>query len=106
MRLALFRSLGKAVETTPTIGSNVEEITHKNVKFSAWDLGGQERIRSVWSTYYSRTDAVIFVLDSTDIKSEVIAKTELFKIVISEVSARLCRTSRTCRSWCSPTSRT
>ena len=68
-------SLGKAVETTPTIGSNVEEITHKNVKFSAWDLGGQERIRSVWSTYYTRSDAVIFVIDSTDLKSEVIAKT-------------------------------
>jgi hypothetical protein len=33
--------LGKAVETTPTIGSNVEEITHKNIKLSAWDLGGQ-----------------------------------------------------------------
>lgn len=77
------RSLGKAVETTPTIGSNVEEFSHKNVRFSAWDLGGQERIRSIWSTYYSRTDAVIFVIDSTDAKSEVIAKTELFKIVIN-----------------------
>jgi GTPase SAR1 family protein len=63
----------------------VEEIVHKNVRFSAWDLGGQERIRSIWSTYYSRTDAVLFVIDSTDIKSEVIAKTELFKIVINEV---------------------
>lgn len=62
------RSLGKAVETTPTIGSNVEEISHKNVKLSAWDLGGQERIRSIWSTYYTRTDAVIFVIDSTDLK--------------------------------------
>jgi GTPase SAR1 family protein len=62
------RSLGKAVETTPTIGSNVEEITHKNIKLSAWDLGGQERIRSIWSTYYTRTDAVIFVIDSTDLK--------------------------------------
>ena len=75
--------MGKAVKTTPTIGSNVEKITHKNVKFSAWDLGGQDCIRSIWSTYYSRTDAVVFVIDSTDIKNEVIAKTELFKIVIN-----------------------
>ena len=58
-------------------------MTHNNVKFSAWDLGGQERIRGIWSTYYSRTDAVIFVIDSSDLKSEVIAKTELFKIVIN-----------------------
>jgi hypothetical protein len=33
--------LGKAIETSPTIGSNVEQVAHKNVKFSAWDLGGQ-----------------------------------------------------------------
>jgi small GTP-binding protein len=99
-------SLGKAVETTPTIGSNVEEITHKNVKLSAWDLGGQERVRSIWSTYYTRTDAVIFVIDSTDMKGEVIAKTELFKVVINEVLPTLFRPLRMClfSSW--PTSKT
>lgn len=75
--------MGKAVETTPTIGSNVEQITHKNVSFSAWDLGGQERVRSVWSTYYSRADAVLFVIDSTDTKNDIITKTELFKVVIN-----------------------
>ena len=25
--------------TAPTVGSNVEEITHKNIKFNMWDLG-------------------------------------------------------------------
>ncbi len=53
------------------------------MKFSAWDLGGQERIRSIWPTYYARTNAIVFVIDSTDIKNEVISKTELFKIVIN-----------------------
>ncbi len=33
--------MGKVIDTSPTIGSNIEEITHNNVKFSAWDLGGQ-----------------------------------------------------------------
>ena len=33
--------LGDVVVTQPTIGSNVEHITHKNVHFEAWDLGGQ-----------------------------------------------------------------
>lgn len=56
------------------------------MKLSAWDLGGQERVRTIWPTYYTRTDAVIFVIDSTDLKGEVIAKTELFKVVINEVS--------------------
>ena len=35
--------LGDVVVTQPTIGSNVEHITHKNIHFEAWDLGGQVR---------------------------------------------------------------
>ena len=37
--------LGEVVVTQPTIGSNVEHITHKNIAFEAWDLGGQVRER-------------------------------------------------------------
>ena len=33
-------SLGEVVVTSPTIGSNVEEVNHNNVKFQVWDLGG------------------------------------------------------------------
>ena len=59
-------SLGQVVKTSPTIGSNVEELTYNNVKFQAWDLGGQESIRSVWDVYYMNTDAVVYVIDSQD----------------------------------------
>ena len=50
------RSLGQLVNTQPTIGSNVEEINYNNVQFQAWDLGGQESMRSVWDAYYVNTD--------------------------------------------------
>ena len=59
-------SLGTLVKTTPTIGSNVEELTYNNVKFQAWDLGGQESTRSVWDVYYMSTDAIVYVIDSKD----------------------------------------
>ena len=59
-------SLGQLVKTTPTIGSNVEELSYNNVKFQAWDLGGQETIRSVWDVYYMNADAVVYVIDSHD----------------------------------------
>jgi GTPase SAR1 family protein len=52
--------------TAPTIGSNVEEVQFKNIKFVMWDLGGQESSRSMWSTYYKQTNAIIMVIDSTD----------------------------------------
>ena len=59
-------SLGQLVKTTPTIGSNVEELTYNNVQFQAWDLGGQESTRSVWDVYYMSTDAIVYVIDSQD----------------------------------------
>ena len=33
-------SLGEVVVTQPTIGSNVEEVQHPNLKMQVWDLGG------------------------------------------------------------------
>lgn len=33
--------MGDVIDTSPTIGSNVEEITFKNLKFVMWDIGGQ-----------------------------------------------------------------
>ena len=44
--------LGKIVTTSPTIGSNFEEVTFKNVKLQAWDIGGQKSIRNIWDCYY------------------------------------------------------
>ncbi|KAG1368693.1 ADP-ribosylation factor-like protein 5 [Cocos nucifera] len=73
--------LGEAVTTTPTVGSNVEEVVYKNVRFEVWDLGGQERLRASWVTYYHGTHAVIVVIDSTDRARISIMKDELFRLL-------------------------
>lgn len=56
--LILLRSslMNEVVHTSPTIGSNVEEIVVKNTHFLMWDIGGQESLRSSWNTYYSNTE--------------------------------------------------
>lgn len=46
----------EAVHTTPTIGSNVEEISVKKTRFLVWDIGGQEALRASWNTYYCNTE--------------------------------------------------
>ena len=74
-------SLGQLVKTTPTIGSNVEELTHNNVKFQAWDLGGQESTRSVWDVYYMSTDAVVYVIDSQDDENFEESKAQFHKVI-------------------------
>ena len=58
--------MNEVVHTSPTIGSNVEEIVCKNVRFFMWDIGGQESLRSSWQTYYSNTHFVLMVIDSTE----------------------------------------
>lgn len=53
--IEIFSLLGEVVMTTPTIGTNVEEVNYKNTKFIMWDMGGQESLRAKWSTYYTDT---------------------------------------------------
>ena len=48
------------------IGFNVETVSYKNIKFQVWDLGGQTSIRPYWRCYYPNTQAIIYVVDSTD----------------------------------------
>jgi small GTP-binding protein len=74
-------SLGQFVKTTPTIGSNVEELTYNNVKIQAWDLGGQESTRSVWDVYYMNTDGVVFVVDSQEDEYFEESKAEFYKLL-------------------------
>lgn len=51
----------EAVHTTPTIGSNVEEISVKKTRFLVWDIGGQEALRASWSTYFCNTEVCVCV---------------------------------------------
>jgi len=58
--------LGEVVTTIPTIGFNVETVEYKNLSFTAWDVGGRDKIRPLYRHYYQNTQAFIFVVDSND----------------------------------------
>jgi len=75
--------LGEVVTAIPTIGFNVEAIQYKNIKFTMWDVGGQDTIRPLWVHYYQNTDAIIYVVDSHDRDPERIrdARDELHKLM-------------------------
>uniref|UniRef100_UPI00358EC8CB ADP-ribosylation factor-like protein 5B isoform X2 n=1 Tax=Myxine glutinosa TaxID=7769 RepID=UPI00358EC8CB len=76
--------MSEVVHTSPTIGSNVEEIVVKNTHFVMWDIGGQESLRSSWNTYYTNTEFVILVIDSTDRERLAITKEELYRMMSHE----------------------
>ncbi|XP_031276708.1 ADP-ribosylation factor-like [Pistacia vera] len=58
--------LGEIVTTIPTIGFNVETVEYKNISFTVWNVGGQDKIRPLWRHYFQNTQGLIFVVDSND----------------------------------------
>jgi len=54
-------------EIIPTIGFKVECVEYRKMIFSLWDLGGGLDARSFWRFYYPDTQAIIFVVDSSDL---------------------------------------
>ncbi|XP_054906154.1 uncharacterized protein LOC129372724 [Poeciliopsis prolifica] len=58
--------LAEVVTTIPTLGFNVETVEYKNISFTVWDVGGQTIIRPLWRHYYTNTQGLIFVIDSSD----------------------------------------
>ncbi|XP_041736665.1 ADP-ribosylation factor-like protein 5B [Coregonus clupeaformis] len=81
----LYQFLTKeAVHTSPTIGSNVEEISVRKTRFLVWDIGGQESLRASWNSYYCNTEIVILVVDSTDRERLTLNKDELHRMLAHE----------------------
>jgi small GTP-binding protein len=58
--------MNETVKTIPTIGFNVETMEYKKLKMVMWDVGGQNKIMELWKHYYEGTDALIYVIDSSD----------------------------------------
>ena len=56
--------LGEIVTTIRTIGFNAETVEYKNISFTVWDVGGQDKIRPLWRHYFQNTQGLIFVVDS------------------------------------------
>ena len=74
--------LNETVTTIPTIGFNVETVSPtKNVTFTVWDVGGQEKLRPLWRHYFKGAEGLIFVVDSSDQERFHEARKELFGVL-------------------------
>lgn len=67
-KTTILKRLGEEdiTNTTPTQGFNVKALHTKGFKLNVWDIGGQKSIRSYWKSYFDQTDALIYVIDSSD----------------------------------------
>jgi len=73
--------MGENINTVPTIGFNVESLQFRNIKFTVWDVGGQDRIRKLWRHYYEGTNGLIYVVDSNDVNRIEESSLELEKLL-------------------------
>merc|ERR1712154_534627 len=67
-----------------------ETVEYKNINFTVWDVGGQDKIRPLWRHYYQGTQGIIFVVDSNDREriddssSDSSAKEELHRMLAED----------------------
>mmetsp|Transcript_76531 Transcript_76531/g.236984 ORF Transcript_76531/g.236984 Transcript_76531/m.236984 type:complete len:182 (-) Transcript_76531:113-658(-) len=50
----------------PTQGFNIKSLMQDGFKLNVWDIGGQKTIRPYWSNYFESSDALVYVIDSSD----------------------------------------
>eukprot|EP00297_Palpitomonas_bilix_P018757 CAMPEP_0113878304 /NCGR_PEP_ID=MMETSP0780_2-20120614/6600_1 /TAXON_ID=652834 /ORGANISM="Palpitomonas bilix" /LENGTH=147 /DNA_ID=CAMNT_0000864743 /DNA_START=238 /DNA_END=681 /DNA_ORIENTATION=- /assembly_acc=CAM_ASM_000599 len=78
---------GMIYRVGPTQRANEEDVIFGRTRFHAWDLGGHELVRDLWSEYTVTCDAVVFVVDSADVQRLNEAKEEL-DILLKLVDAK------------------
>lgn len=66
-------------QTVPTIGLNIESLTHRRYNMTFWDVGGQAT--KLWKHYFDKIDAIVFVIDSTDEEKLLFARDEFNRLL-------------------------
>jgi GTPase SAR1 family protein len=57
-------------------------VEYRNISFTVWDVGGQDKIRPLWRHCFQNTQGLIFVVDSNDRERIQEAEKELHNMVI------------------------
>ncbi|KAK8836445.1 hypothetical protein M9Y10_037703 [Tritrichomonas musculus] len=75
----------ESINATPTLGFNVEEIKYNGLDLILWDIGGQSRTRVLWDHFCHNCQAIIYVIDSSDIERLDEVKKQLFDVLKKEL---------------------
>jgi small GTP-binding protein len=59
----------------------VETVEYKNISFTVWDVGGQDKIRPLWKQFYKNAKVLVFVVDSSDRERVDEARDELHRML-------------------------
>ena len=71
----------RVTQTRPTIHPHSEELKMGNLVLNTYDLGGHETARKIWKDYFPAVNAILFLVDSVDVKRFPEAYKELNEIL-------------------------
>ncbi|EGW02041.1 ADP-ribosylation factor-like protein 14 [Cricetulus griseus] len=75
--------LAETFTTIPTIGFNVEMVQlPSGLPLTVWDVGGQEKMRTVWDCYCENADGLVYVVDCSDDKRRLEDSRREFKHIL------------------------
>jgi ADP-ribosylation factor-like protein 2 len=78
---------GEDISTvSPTLGFNIKSFGYRGYTLNVWDIGGQKTLRPYWRNYFESTDAVVWVVDSSDRLRMQDCKEELRGLLQEDVS--------------------
>ncbi|EFA82160.1 ARF/SAR superfamily protein [Heterostelium album PN500] len=82
---------GEFVRTLPTNGYNVEVVEYKSCDFICWDIGynTSKPVVPVWHHYIQDTQALIFIIDSTDRTRLSQVREELWRMLTDRNVAKI-----------------
>lgn len=61
LELEIAHAFLEAYQCVCIVGFNVEKVQYKNVIFTVWDVGGQEKLRALWRHYFNNTDGLVSI---------------------------------------------
>ena len=68
-------------------GFNVETVEYKNISFTVWDVGGQDKIRPLWRHYFQNTQGKAILREASGIG--VVFSSKILKFKDSVMEKRL-----------------
>lgn len=75
-------SLAQRMVTLPTVGFNVETLEwDRGLWVTLWDVGGQEKMRTMWGCYCEHADGLLYVVDSSDLQRLEVSRRALERLL-------------------------
>lgn len=73
----------ETLATIPTIGFNVEMVQlQSSLTLTVWDVGGQEKMRTVWDCYCENAHGLVYVVDCSEGKKRLEDSRKEFKHIL------------------------